>query len=213
MSDNINIISINPGRKTFGEMNLEMARMDVSAKSKAGSSTLKRFKSVINFLSGINPGVTAKWSTKILFLRLIAGATLMATGFLNYFGEFSYNVPSMLIILGSILIIGLFTRVLSILGAALFATVMATTYMGVTLPYLPQTIVPFGELNYAYLLCSVLLLICAMIGPGRFSIDQMIRTGAFSIKRNKIKKRNKKAMRKSEKQAEMRMTYKAFQYS
>lgn len=210
MVEKINVISVNPGAKPKGAMQNELFnRLATPIKILDNPVRHTKFRPLINFLSGINSNVNTAWSVKLLMVRLIAGATLLVTGILNYHGIYGYNVPSMLITLGVAMIIGLFSRILSGVGAVVFASVMALAYFGMTTPYLPYTVLTEGVLNYGYLLSSVLLILCAMIGPGRFSLDQLIRAAILQYRKNALKRKRASAIRK----AEMRMTYKSFRYS
>lgn len=210
MSDNINVISINPGRKSFGEINFELPRINVSEEiiSKSSSKT-RHFRSFINFLTGINPGVTTKWSIKILTQRLIAGGTLIAAGIMDFNGFLDFDLPTVMIITGALVLSGLFTRIASAIGGIAFGAIAVLSYLGIANPYLPTYPISAGEINFAYVLYAGLLLNAMISGPGRFSIDQLIRSGAFALRRRSIKNNIRKAHRK----AELRMSYKAFQYS
>lgn len=161
------VISINPSVKTLGEFNFSHQTLESVSRSLSnpGSSEIS-LKKTINFILGINSKATKTYSRNILITRVCAGISMILIALAGY-------SPVLLCLLGITLILGLFNRVSAFAGAVAFSSIYFS-------------LLPLGEIAEIYLALAALSGIICYFGPGRFSIDMVIKKQIFrSLIRNR----------------------------
>lgn len=181
-----NVISVNPGIKTIGELrvNEHVARKISHAIANTAPQNSITFKSVIDFMTGINSRITGHLSMKIMMLRVVCGTLLLGMVLIpmssaNIY-DLDFSVTEVVgIIAGFSIIFGAFMRVVCF-GCASF------------LSYNLYIHVLNSGLELSGLAEIGMLLIFTIMGPGMYCIDQLLRRGIYSI----IRKRAKRAKAK-----------------
>lgn len=199
----INVISVNPGHNTLGALNPEnfvnktrenlRYTSDLYEKVEEGAiSSHKKFgiKKRLNFFFGINSETGVKTSAKLLVCRTLFSAYLISWSILS-FSSVPVEVISAFLVVGGLLLIGLFSRVASF-GGFVASTVLAT-----------MQFINNGTLNESLSLLAITCLVFSLLGPGRISLDSILRKQIFRI--SKLM-----AIKKSRRIAEDRLSYKAF---
>ena len=208
----VNVISVNPSKQTLGALNIEsIEKMARSYNPNATPSLqLPGLKTLCNFIFGINRSVTAAWSKKLAIVRSLAAVLFIAISFsLSATLPFGSSLPTAAMIIGVMMILGVFERLASFAGAAYCAVIAAFAIPAVSdAPMLTEHI-----MNPAVLLCiatSCGLFVVSMFGPGRFSVDQILNTLTYKFSSAKLQQRHD---RNRQRQAEMRLSYKAWRSS
>lgn len=175
--NNANVISVNPGIKTMGELNIEeitLSRISRTISNPGQKSST--FKHILNATFGINSDVTSRWSAKLASIRVAAGSIMLALGAFSLQGAQAGMAPQALgivsIALGVSLILGLFTRLISI-GA-----------LGVAIAIAFESI-SGGALDSTALTVALSGIIMGILGPGHYSLDQIMRKGLYTLYRNR----------------------------
>lgn len=200
----VNVISINPGKKTLGALNIDVIEKVARSCRPAGHAIrIPKTKTVCNFIFGINKAVTSAWSSKLWICRSIISALFIAEGIISVMAGVSgtdLHLAIFNIIAGTLIFPGLFTRITAISGFILYLAMGAASIPGLGLSF-P---VPAHEgLDFGALAQSSAFLFLAITGPGRYSIDQLLRRSIFlSAKRRAIKRARNAAAR--------RLSYKAW---
>lgn len=197
----INVISVNPAKKSLGALHPELlGRMMKSCRIPKKIVSASGFSPIVNFIFGINKSVTTGWSGKLFVIRLLVSAYLIFNGIGSAPDFSAFNIAGVQIILGGMLFLGLFARIASIASAGIFGwnaiSFLASAPEAAVMP------------DTSLILSAVLCVIAAITGPGRFSIDQLIRRSLVrAAKKRAIVQRRRKRRITSEE----RMCYKAFQ--
>lgn len=182
------VISVNPAVKTRGELMASDSKISKISRSFATTTGNEdSLKSFLNTLLGISNRTHNGLSSKMLAVRLLCGAWLIAT---SAFPFTMHALPTESIIgmsLGLAIGLGLLTRPASLAGAG--------WYIYSALPSLLA-----GDFTSTYALTSIILLSIGIIGPGRFSLDQVCRYCILRISRRN--RRNRKR--------ELKMDYRAY---
>lgn len=170
------VISINPGTKTVGAIKEEARKYDeLSSRIRSTIAGAPCIKDTLNTFTGINRKKSRAVSGRLAFLRIIAGGFALTAAIL-----LQSAVPTWAFIctlaLGVSLILGFMTRL----------TTLATTIILGYLSYLGEV-----ELVPGVALAFSSLIIC-IVGPGIFSLDQIIRRSLFKANRNRSDNRHKK---------------------
>lgn len=171
-----NVISVNPGVKTLGELHVSDHKIARISRTLAAPRHIANpLRAVTNALLGINSRVNARFSGKMLLIRMIGGALLLfmglpalaATGF-----DLTATGTEALIECGAglLLILGLFCRMSSAAAAGWFGYSFYMSLMA-------------GLPDVGYAALSAVMLIFVVLGPGRFCIDQFIRRGVYALGR------------------------------
>ncbi len=206
----VKVISVNPGIKTVGALNFEfigkVARTCSSPVSKAVNN--QRVKKVCNHIFGIDRSSTDVEATKLLLIRVIAAVFLVALGItgldpVQLTADPDINIFN--IVIGCMILSGLFTRIASICGFLLYAFLVASQFYGLgsSITATSGSATP----DLALICMSMIFLFLAITGPGRYCIDQLLRMGIVRIAERKSDKRSQ---RKNLREAEARMSYKAW---
>lgn len=176
-----NVISINPGQKTLGQLHQEAERYNPVVKQLVSTiSSTVRLKACLNFFTGIDTKTMKGASARILLLRLFT-AGLMAS--------FAYAVmnPSVLAISDAVLVpaldsvqgnIALSTSIF-VMAASILLGFMTRIVSVAAFPYFIPMVLQ-GTLPIS--IASALLFVALgyiILGPGIFSADQCIRKAIF----------------------------------
>lgn len=204
---NVNVISVNPSKKTTAELNPEILNV-LARKCRPADMELKeiRLKSILNLVTGININTTSWLSQRLLISRVIIGLTMIALAFTANIDFTQFNVAYIVFALALAIICGFAQRTLSTI-AAIVCLSMAATYMsGLTFYQFMDSAFSLPVISTAFeaILWTIIFGALALFGPGIYSADQMIRRKTFRTYKNKMAA---VALR----EADARMTYKAFQ--
>lgn len=171
------VISVNPSEKTLGEKLFNADRLaDITRCIVApGESIGFSWAKFVNFFFGINKKVGAQLSAKLLLLRVIVGAAMISSVLVPMHPDavmaFEFEMVEIpVLIFGSTLVLGLFTRLTSAVAAAWFGYVTYITF----------TIGTFNMGEIALILAGVNF---AVLGPGRYGVDQLMRVGLKALSR------------------------------
>lgn len=191
-ADSIRVISVNPANLTRGELHPEAWEASFKKVSEIVSgSKLPKSCEISNFIFGINRSTTRKKSSFLVLIRLVASALIITSAVMTFSSVAVPGLGYSLLALGLIAMFGICLRPLSAVAAGW------TGYLAVTLVH--------GSINPILAGVCLLSIILAILGPGRFSIDSLLRRTVFNHER-----RRRNAARKA---AEMRLSYKAFLYA
>lgn len=172
-----NVISVNPGIKTMGELNIEEINLSrISRTISNPGQVSSTFKNILNTAFGIDSNVTTHWSAKLAAIRIIAGLILLSTGILaltgGQLGLAQHAMSIISIILGISLMIGFLSRIIAagamIAGIVVMAECLST-----------------GVLDPASATVAVSGAVMGILGPGHYSLDQILRRGIFKLYRNR----------------------------
>lgn len=182
-----NVISINPGQKTLGQLHQEAERYNPVVKQLVSTiSSTVRLKACLNFFTGIDTKTMKGASARILLLRLFTAGLL---------ASFAYAVmnPSVLAISDAVLVpaldsvqgnIALSTSIF-VMAASILLGFMTRIVSVAAFPYFIPMVLQ-GTLPIS--IASALLFVALgyiILGPGIFSVDQCIRKTIFrSYKRH-----------------------------
>lgn len=181
--NNTNVISINPSKKTTGQINTEFwAKMARKCRVRELDYKLIRFKSVLNIFTGINKNVSETTSKKLLITRVVIASLVIFYAITTL-----YSIPMINTY------IYFTTAVLLLLGCAQRLLMTALSVALLITGLFPEGIIA-GML--------------AFFGPGIYSIDQLLRRSIFRTYKKSVFKR---ARLKELNLQKLRMTYKAFQ--
>lgn len=204
----VKVISVNPGRNTIGALNFEFIEKVARTCKPVGKVIHnRRVKSICNSIFGINKFTTNVGSTKLLLIRAIAAAFFMTLGILNLgINSLSdeFNIHLFNIVIGGMILLGFFARIASICGFILFAFMATGPLFGFSASL---TSLSSDTPDITAISQSLIFLFLAITGPGRYCIDQLLRNWIFRIAKRKVAKR---AKRKNLREAEVRMSYKAW---
>lgn len=174
--NNAKIISVNPGIKTLGELNIN--EINLSRLSRTISNPGQRsshVKDILNFVFGLNSKVNTQFSNKMLSIRILGGLLMTGLGMSAYLGSSLTAMPQMLAlttgIFGISLLSGCLTRVVSLLTAAVGAF------------FIYQSI-GAGVLDMSALLVAITAVFSVILGPGHYSVDMFLRRSLHRIYRH-----------------------------
>lgn len=186
-----NVISINPGQKTLGQLHQEAERYNPVVKQLVSTiSSTVRLKACLNFFTGIDTKTMKGASARILLLRLFT-AGLMAS--------FAYAVlnPAVLAISDAVLVpaldsvqgnIALSTSIF-VMAASILLGFMTRIVSVAAFPYFIPMVLQ-GTLPIS--IASALLFVALgyiILGPGIFSVDQCIRKTIFRNYKRRARRR------------------------
>lgn len=186
-----NVISINPGQKTLGQLHQEAERYNPVVKQLVSTiSSTVRLKVCLNFFTGIDTKTMKGASARILLLRLFTAGLL---------ASFAYAVmnPSVLAISDAVLVpaldsvqgnIALFTSIF-VMAASILLGFMTRIVSVAAFPYFIPMVLQ-GTLPIS--IASALLFVALgyiILGPGIFSVDQCIRKTIFRNYKRRARRR------------------------
>lgn len=186
-----NVISINPGQKTLGQLHQEAERYNPVVKQLVSTiSSTVRLKACLNFFTGIDTKTMKGASARILLLRLFTAGLL---------ASFAYAVmnPSVLAISDAVLVpaldsvqgnIALSTSIF-VMAASILLGFMTRIVSVAAFPYFIPMVLQ-GTLPIS--IASALLFVAlgyVILGPGIFSVDQCIRKTIFRNYKRRARRR------------------------
>ena len=186
-----NVISINPGQKTLGQLHQEAERYNPVIKQLVSTiSSTVRLKACLNFFTGIDTKTMKGASARILILRLFTAGLL---------ASFAYAVmnPSVLAISDAVLVpaldsvqgnIALSTSIF-VMAASILLGFMTRIVSVAAFPYFIPLVLQ-GTLPIS--IASALLFVAlgyVILGPGIFSVDQCIRKTIFRNYKRRARRR------------------------
>ncbi len=191
----INVISINPAQSAKSALHpevferlareyrvdTEMTKLNLSAKK------------TINFIFGINKRISRSMSFNLLAARTLAGSGLIGFAFYQGLSMTAFSPAWVMLSFGISLLCGFFTRMTSLLSFGYFSVVSTLAFM------------TSGSIDIYSLAPAILSLLFMLVGPGKFSSDQIMR-------RNLYKYSKTRARAKAIKLAENRLSYRAMRY-
>lgn len=212
--NNFRVISVNPSQKTVGAIKSDLLQSEllatVARRCRPQEINIRsmRLKTLINLFFGINKNVNEAFSGKLLFSRCAVSVALI--GFAA-FTAFSTPISWIALGLGIAFLLGFQTRIIASAAtiSLLFAS-LAKIYPEISLInasafelYMGKmaSAIPFSEIEC--LLTATIFAALSYFGPGRYSLDQIIRRSAFrAIKRSSIARKHRRA--------EQRLSYRAY---
>lgn len=182
-----NVISVNPGVKTLGELNIGNSTIvRISRKlTRPGRVSASPFKAIVRFVFGVSRDRSGTFSTKMAMLRMSAAAiTILAVLWQSGGLEAAPTAPVLaMLAFGVSLALGLFTRLVAASAMAICGYMFYLSIMG-------------GTPDAMSAVSLVVSLMFALLGPGRYSADQLIVKGFTAIYRRsraRAARREKKA--------------------
>lgn len=168
MSDT-NVISVDPGAKTLGELRVGENRLSRISRrlSGPGKKVTAPFRYTLNLLFGINRCVNTRFSGKMMLLRLICGGLFIVMTLvpMSIPGIMAANFTTDAIVLTAVgisIILGLFSRMTTLAGAVWFGILFSISLE----KYEPD------------MTCAAIMMVMAIfsvLGPGLYSMDRYIR--------------------------------------
>lgn len=169
------VISVNPGTKTLGELNISENKLSrISRRLTAPARNMvSPFKKIVDLLFGLNSKVNAQFSGKMMLLRLLFGSLLIASVLLPMhpddilaldFGPHSIA----LIIFGVSMVFGFLSRLVSLGCAGWFGYRVYASIMVANPDITAVSLLMFAVMFW-------------VLGPGLYSVDQMIRHILFTL--------------------------------
>jgi uncharacterized membrane protein YphA (DoxX/SURF4 family) len=159
-------ISVNPGVKTVGAIFEEALRYQNECHGVTNNTVAyTMYDNLLTFLLGIPRGCKRALSMRLLIVRLLVCSILFAAYFTGFVANFAVSTQIATIIVAISILTGTMMRVTS-----LFATVV---FLGTAL-----TTAVYGCFMSDAFIAGVLALctfFVAVVGPGLFSVDQIIR--------------------------------------
>ncbi len=192
-----NVISVNPGQKTLGALHPEVLarlarrRIDISAAKNNAAKTL-------NLIFAVKEAKGNRRSMLLLVARIIVGFLFILSGYagltqglapVSYIQPHEYGI--IMIVLGSMLGVGLFTRPVFLLGFLAWAT--ASVVQAIS-----------GVISMESCLWAACSMIFCFTGAGRWSLDMALRHIVYTTFFGR---------RRETRQARQRLSYKAFSYN
>lgn len=172
--NNANVISVNPGVKTMGELNMPKINLArISRKLTRPGNNTPHFRKALHFALGIDSKTTSRFSGKMAIVRLITGCLFISFGIVPLI-ESGMNpgacepIELLSLALGISVFFGFMTRIVTIAATGFFA-------------YLFYTSMTVGEPDMLYLLSGCISAIICVLGPGRYSLDQLMSRGLQGI--------------------------------
>ncbi len=193
MKSNAVVININPGASTSGNLNTEIGLSSIRMRVLKEGREMAKEKSgrTLRHIFG-STSMDAGMSKKVLMVRVVFGLCLTLEGILTcmYSGLSVSSLGIISIISGLMLLPGILTRVSMSIATMIFGLSLLSG-LSTGLPIMVDYINLAGCLFFA------------LIGPGRFSADAIIRRKIFRTVRR----------RETHKLLERRFSYQAMQYA
>lgn len=185
---NASIISVNPGKTTLGNLNPEAtARMVLRRRvMHRQSSRVNLLRRRISLIFGIKGRFSTKRTVQLLLTRLAFAGLLVGIALTRFEGAMETSA----IVLASLISVGLFCRI-SNLAVASWAGSLAVM-AGIA-----------GEFETTSTAVAIIAAALAYSGPGKYSIDAILRHALFRSLNRRISRRL----------AARRLSYRAYQFS
>lgn len=205
----VNVISVNPGKKTLGALNLEFVeKMARTCRPITMGIHSPRTKTICNFIFGINKYVSSSWSSKLWLLRSVIAVYFISVGILAIMSgaegiHFGISVAN--IVMGGMIFLGFLARISATAGFLLYASAAVTAALGYVW-HLSSSEIPVFETETV--MQALLMLVIAVAGPGRYSVDQLLRR--FIFRKAKYRALRRSRIRNA-RDISARLSYKAWQ--
>lgn len=181
-----NVISVDPGVKTLGELCVNDHRLArISRKiSGPGRKVAAPFRHIMNLLFGINRRVNSQLSGKMMILRLTCGTMFILMALLPMemtdilAARFTAD-SIMLCAIGISMIFGLFSRITTLTG---------TVWFGIAL----YNSMAVSEPDTMSAMLVMVTAIFSVLGPGLYSMDRYLRRALIILAQKSIKKGRRK---------------------
>lgn len=200
------VISVNPAIKSLGARNIDIInRIARNVHPAVNADPIDGFKVFITHVSGINKGVGTKLSSKLFWIRALVGVMMIASAISAGIDFRYFTYSNIELAIGIMIVLGLFTRIATLVGmgfSIFFFTVETPIMHATDSSQIIETMMHSPET-----MNIIILMVIAILGPGRFSLDQLINFTLLKKHAQKLKTQKKK---KEQKIAEMRMSYKAY---
>lgn len=169
MSAQAKVISVNPGKKTLGRFWEEgLAGHEVGRRIIRTIAVPAKPAGYIAALTGISTDTGRTMSLNLLLLRLLLGCGMIVMAAMLLVGTVTVQVAA--IVAGVSILLGMFCRPVCIIASILFAI---TTFNGLDA----------GMFQWETAVIGVVSVVFAVLGPGRFSVDQLIRSALIRLGR------------------------------
>ncbi|MBD5357627.1 MAG: DoxX family protein [Bacteroides sp.] len=195
--NNSDIISVNPAQTTLGSIHLEMAENLLTNSVSLNADSSSHSNDVINFAFASRRPGNSRYNIGILMLRLLFAAVLIVSGSFilikeipsptNYFSSYAVGLAE--IIIGGMLAAGILSRFAAAVGIVGFGFIATNAILA-------------GVFNSTSLMMCLACVAIAILGSGRISCDYLVRKAIINYK-----------VRRRERLAENRMSYRAYRYS
>lgn len=179
-----NVISVNPGVKTLGELRINDRALGtigrkLSLKRKKAVSPLK---TAVNLALGLNSRVTSFFSGKMMLLRLIFGALFISMALVPMTPEAILSgsfdtVSAVECAVGVSVAFGLFARLASLFATGFFGWIFYLSCEG-------------GNIEWMYAVITAVTLTVCVLGPGMYCIDQFIRRCIYHMSSRRKEQKN-----------------------
>lgn len=196
----IEVLSVNPGTNTLGALNPEIASAVARSSRIIGNRSDTLIDDTLDFLTAVRHPSAMRLGSALLLLRIAFGVLLIVTGCLAIPSLYTLNsiadlqpywVGVLQVAVGSMLCLGMASRMATLAGMLAFGTLSA---MAISEGSLPQT-----DLLYTFACFTFFVL-----GPGRISVDGLLHKYIIIMRQH-----HKDPARLAKK----RLSYKAFQYT
>lgn len=201
------VISINPSKKTTGELHSEFLEK-MARKCRPASLPMMHFKTFVNLMFGINRHTSKTDSTKYLIFRLLIAGCLIIHTVLNTNYAITVPITTWIAIAVSIsLVFGIFSRMTAFSISAICVLTICMSSGGENQDLIIGSLsIPFYEIC----VYAILMFFTAFFGPGKWSIDNLIRK---TILRIATGIQNRRSVSRKQKLAKDRLSYRAFSIS
>jgi uncharacterized membrane protein YphA (DoxX/SURF4 family) len=173
-------ISVNPGAKTIGAIFEEASRYQNERRNDTENTVAyTMYDNLLTFLLGIPRGCKRKLSLRLLTVRLMVCAILFTAYFTGFVANFALSTQIATLVVAISILSGCMMRLISLLSTVVFlGTALTTAIHG--------CFMSDAFIAGVMALCTFFV---AIVGPGLYSIDQIIRWGTIKqIRRNLQKK-------------------------
>lgn len=194
-------LSVDPGRTTLGDLHPELDSKFPRRKRMVGMRRKRSAKKVLNFIFAINALRADGKAVAILLIRWALGALLIVSGSFIISGEISPPVEY----LGTGSVIAVFAFLEIVVGTMLVFGIFTRFAMGVaTIGFVTVSIIATckGIFDMQSFMSAIACLVFLVFGSGKYSADFLLRKAI--IQRNNRRRRKK---------IENKMSYQAFRYA
>ena len=179
-----NVISVNPSQKTLGILYAEgnVNRLRFARRIALAASRVPDVKDTLRFLSGISSRTGKALSVKALTVRVLFCAVFAGMGAIQLVQGGDVYMAYAMIAFGAMALLGLLTRISATGAACWFGWQTAMAGMAM-------------QIDQTSIAMTLACLVLAVMGPGIYSVDQLIRHGAMRIRRRAIRRKGTRIYR------------------
>lgn len=163
--DKAKIISVNPADWTRGEAALRNQKTAASRVAVLTKMVRTHKKSnFVDFITGISKDTNRSASSKLLLVRLLCGAIFITAAAMGLANGMPHSLSAATLAVGISIVSGFATRIATLGGALFFGIECHSLFIA--------EMMPDAVLAGAFAAVALLL---AVLGPGLYSVDQLIR--------------------------------------